>query len=392
MYDVYEIRKDFPVLEKVIYLDNGATTQTPKPAIDAMNDFYNNYTANYGRGAHRLSIEATNAYEDARETVADFLNAPPEKMIMTRNTTESINIVANGFEFEKGDHVITTLVEHHSNFVPWLRLKEKGVDVSVADISREGFTDPEQIRRMITDKTKLIAVGHVSNVFGSVQNVREIVRIAKKNDIKVLIDGAQSAGHMPVDLKELGCDYFAAAGHKGLLGPQGTGILYIKNPDTIEPSYLGGGTTSDADASGFVTKGSPEKFEAGTPNLPGVIGLGAAVSYLQKIGTADVEAHEAELARMAAGRLKEIDGVEVYGPEMRTGLVSFSIAGLEPHQVAVRLDKYKKICVRSGYHCAIPGLKKLGINGSARASFALYNTVEEAEIFAEAVEIIAKER
>jgi len=390
MYDVYEIRKDFPVLEKVIYLDNGATTQTPKPAIDAMNDFFYNYAANYGRGAHRLSIEATNAYEDARETVAGFLNAPPEKMIMTRNTTESINIVANGFGFEKGDHIITTLVEHHSNFVPWLRQKENGVDVSVADISREGFVDPDQIEQMITKKTKLIAVGHVSNVFGSVQDVQKIIRIAKKNDIKVLIDGAQSAGHMPVDLKELDCDYFAAAGHKGLLGPQGTGILYIKEPDTIEPSYLGGGTTADADACGFVTKGSPEKFEAGTPNLPGVIGLGTAVTYLQKIGVADIEAHETGLARKVAKRLKEMDGVEVYGPVMRNGLVSFSVAGLEPHQVAIRLDKYKKICVRSGYHCAIPGQKKLGINGSSRASFALYNTTEEAEIFIEAVEAIQK--
>ncbi|MCL2550177.1 MAG: cysteine desulfurase [Methanimicrococcus sp.] len=388
MYDVYEIRKDFPVLEKVIYLDNGATTQTPKPAIDAMNDFFYNYAANYGRGAHRLSIEATNAFEDARETVAGFLNAPPEKMIMTRNTTESINVIANGFGFEKGDHVITTLVEHHSNFVPWLRQKDIGVDVSVADISREGFTDPDQIEQMITEKTKLIAVGHVSNVFGSVQDVQKIIRIAKKNDVKVLIDGAQSAGHMPVDLKELDCDYFAAAGHKGLLGPQGTGILYIKDPDTVEPSYLGGGTTADADACGFVTKGSPEKFEAGTPNIPGVIGLGAAVSYLQKIGVSDIEAHETGLARMVAKRLKEMGGVEVYGPEKRTGLVSFSVAGLEPHQVAIRLDKYKKICVRSGYHCAIPGQKKLGINGSSRASFALYNTTEEAEIFIEAVEAI----
>ncbi|MCL2863085.1 MAG: cysteine desulfurase [Methanimicrococcus sp.] len=392
MYDVHEIRKDFPVLEKVIYLDNGATTQTPMPAIEAMNDFFCNYAANYGRGAHRLSIEATNAYEDARETVADFLNAPPEKMIMTRNTTEGINIVANGFGFEKGDHVITTLAEHHSNFVPWLRLKEIGVDVSAADICREGMIDPERIERMITDRTKLIAVGHVSNVFGSVQDVRKIVRIARKNGVKVLIDGAQSAGHMPVDLKELDCDYFAAAGHKGLLGPQGTGILYMKDPDTIAPSYLGGGTTAIADACGFVTKDAPDKFEAGTPNLPGVIGLGAAVAYLQKIGVADIEAHETKLARMSAKRLKEIDVIEVYGPEMRAGLVSFSIVGFEPHQIAVLLDKYKKICIRSGYHCAAPGLKRLGINGTARASFALYNTAEEAEIFAGAVEKIAKER
>ncbi|MDL2260716.1 cysteine desulfurase [Methanimicrococcus sp. OttesenSCG-928-J09] len=389
MYDVYEIRKDFPVLEKVIYLDNGATTQTPKPAVEAMTDFFYNYAANYGRGAHRLSIEATNAFEDARETVADFLNAPAENMIMTKNTTDGINIVANGFGFQKGDHVITTLAEHHSNFVPWLKQKELGADVSVADIDPEGFVNPDQIDSMITEKTKLIAVGHVSNVFGSIQNIEKIIQIAHRNNIPVLIDGAQSAGHMPLDLKTLDCDYFAAAGHKGLLGPQGTGILYIKEPETIKPSVLGGGTTSDADACSFVTKSSPECFEAGTPNLPGVIGLGAAVEYLQKIGVENVEAHENKLARETAKRLSEIAGVEIYGPKNRAGLVSFNIEGLEPHTVAMRLDKFKKICVRSGYHCAIPGQKALGINGSSRASFALYNTEEEADIFVEAVLEIA---
>ncbi|MDR0767863.1 MAG: cysteine desulfurase [Methanosarcinales archaeon] len=385
MYDVYEVRKDFPVLEKVIYLDSGATTQTPKPAVEAMNDFFYNYGANYGRGAHRLSIAATNAFEDAREIVADFFNAPPENTIMTKNTTESINIVANGFGFQKDDHIITTMGEHHSNFVPWLRQKENGAVVSVADIDPEGFVNPEQIDEMITDKTKLIAVGHISNVFGSIQNIEKIIQIAHKSNIPVLVDGAQSAGHMEIDLAALDCDYFAAAGHKGLLGPQGTGILYIKDPETIQPTVLGGGTTSDADACGFKTKPAPERFEAGTPNLPGVIGLGAAVEYLQKLGVKNVEAHENKLARDAAKRLKEIEGVEVYGPENRAGLVSFNVEGLEPHTVAMRLDKAEKICIRSGYHCAMPGQKALGINGSARASFALYNTEEEVDIFVKAV-------
>jgi len=392
MYDVYEIRKDFPVLEKVIYLDNGATTQTPTPAVAAMTDFYQNYAANYGRGAHRLSIETTNAFEDARDTVADFLNAPSEKMVMTKNTTEGINIVANGFGFVPKDHIITTLAEHHSNIVPWLRQKEKGVNVSVADIDREGFVSPPQIEGMITDKTKLIAVNHISNVFGAVQNISEIIKIAKKHGIKILIDGAQSAGHTPIDLKAMDCDFFAAAGHKGLLGPQGTGILYIKDPDAIEPSYLGGGTTSKADACAFETKPAPEKFEAGTPNIPGVIGLGAAVEYLKKIGVKEIENHETALAREAAARLKEIDGVEIYGPKTRSGLVSFNIKEMEPHTVAMYLDTLKKICVRSGYHCAMPGQKALGINGSTRASFALYNTKEEMEILTETVKEIIKNR
>lgn len=392
MYDVYEIRKDFPVLEKVIYLDNGATTQTPLPAIEAMNDFFCNYAANYGRGAHRLSIRATNAFEDARETVADFLNAPPENLVLTKNTTDGINLVANGFGFQPGDHVITTLAEHHSNFVPWLRLKEKGVSVSVADLNAEGFVRADQIEQLITDKTRLIAVGHVSNVFGAVQDIEKIIQAAHRNNIPVLIDGAQSAGHMEVDLKKLDCDYFAAAGHKGLLGPQGTGLVYLKNPETVCPQVLGGGTTSDADACGFQTKAAPDCFEAGTPNLPGVIGLGAAVDYLQKIGVKDVEAHENRLARETAARLKEIEGVAVYGPENRAGLVPFNIEGLEPHTVAMRLDQYKNICVRSGYHCAVPGQKALGINGSSRASFALYNTSDEADIFVEAVREIAGAR
>lgn len=385
MFDVYEIRKDFPVLEKVIYLDSGATTQTPVPVINAMNGFFYNYTANYGRGAHRLSIEATNAFEDAREIVADFLNAPPENMIMTKNATEGINMVASGLGFKEGDHIITTLAEHHSNFVPWLRQKEAGVSVSVADIDFEGFVNPNQIEQMITDRTKLIAVGHISNVFGAVQNIEKIIQIAHKNNIPVLIDGAQSAGHTPIDLKSLDCDYFAAAGHKGLLGPQGTGILYIKNPQTLQPTVLGGGTTSDADADGFKTKSSPECFEAGTPNLPGVIGLGAAVEYIQKIGISEIESHENKLARSVANRLKEIEGVDVYGPKNRAGLVSFNIEGFEPHAIAMLLDRMRNICIRSGYHCAIPGQKKFGINGSARASFALYNTEEETDIFIDAV-------
>jgi cysteine desulfurase/selenocysteine lyase len=390
MYNVYDIRSDFPILEKIIYLDNGATTQTPKPAIDAMMSFLNDYAANYGRGAHQLSIKSTNAFEDARETVADFLNTPFENMIMTKNTTDGINIVADGFGFKRGDHIITSLAEHHSNIVPWLSQKEKGVLVSVADIDPLGYISPAQIESLITDQTKLIAVNHISNVFGAIQNVSEIIKIAHKNNIKVLIDGAQSAGHMPLDLKKMDCDFFAAAGHKGLLGPQGTGILYIKNPDEIAPTTLGGGTTAECDGVCYTTKSSPDCFEAGTPNLPGVIGLGAAVRYIQNLGVTNIEKHETGLAKSTARRLQEIDGVEIYGPADRAGLVSFNIRGMEPHTVAMLLDKYKNICVRSGYHCAMPGLKSLNISGSVRVSFALYNTQEEAGIFIETVEEIAK--
>ena len=390
MYDVFDVRKDFPILEKIVYLDNGATTQTPKPAVEAMISYYYDYAANYGRGAHQLSIKSTNAFEDARETVADFLNVPPEKLVMTKNTTDGINIVADGFGFEKGDHMITSFAEHHSNIVPWLSKKEKGISVSVADIDSYGYINPAQIEGMITDQTKLIAINHISNVFGAIQNVSEIIRIAHKNNIKVLIDGAQSAGHIPLDLKKLDCDFFAAAGHKGLLGPQGTGILYIKNPDEIAPTTLGGGTTAECDGACYTTKSSPDCFEAGTPNLPGVIGLGASVRYIQKLGVSNIEKHETDLAKSTAKRLKEINSIEIYGPDDRAGLVSFNINGKEPHTVAMLLDKYKNICVRSGYHCAMPGLKSLGIKGSVRASFALYNTWEEVDVFVETVEKIIK--
>lgn len=394
MYDIESVRKDFPVLEKVVYLDNGATTQTPKPAVDAMVEFLCEYAANHGRGAHRLAVRATNAYEDSRDTVADFFNVPSRKIVFTKNTTDAVNTVANGLEFEPGDHVITSLAEHHSNIVPWLNLKKKGVIAEAVEIDAEGRIDPNDIESAITDKTKLIAVNHMSNVFGTVQDAEKIVRIAHKNGVKVLIDGAQSAGQTPIDLKKLDCDFFATAGHKGLLGPQGTGVLYIKEPDALIPSVLGGGTTADADGTSFVTKKPPECFEAGTPNLPGVIGLGAAVSYLSRFDLAEIERHEAALAKETARRLSEIDGITIYGPapgKDRSGLVSFNVAGREPHTVAMYLDKYYNICVRSGYHCAVPGQKFLNIDGSVRASFALYTTEAETDLLVEAVEALTEE-
>lgn len=385
MYDVYAVREDFPVLKEVVYLDSTATTQTPIPAVEAMVEYFYRYAGNHGRGAHRLAREATNRYEDARETVARFLNAEPSKTVFTKNTTEGINLIANSYPWEPGDHIVTTVLEHHSNLLPWLRLQKKGVHVTVVSPNSEGKIDISSVEKAFTEKTKLVAINQVSNVFGSIQDVKSITKLAHRYGIKVLIDGAQSAGHMPVSLKDLNCDFFATAGHKGLLGPQGTGVLYIKEPDVLDSASVGGGTVSDVEGYTYVLEPSPACFEAGTPNIPGVIGLGRAVEYVEKIRIPEIEAHELKLSREAAKRLSELEHVEVYGPEDRAGIVPFNVKGLHAHDVALILDQTRKICVRSGHHCAIPTIRFLNVDSTVRASFALYNTEEEVDILVNTV-------
>lgn len=385
MYDVYAVREDFPVLKEVVYLDSTATTQTPIPAVEAMVEYFYRYAGNHGRGAHRLAREATNRYEDARETVAHFLNAEPSKTILTKNTTEGINLIANSYPWEAGDHIVTTVLEHHSNLLPWLRLQKKGVKVTIVNPDSKGKINISSIEKAFTEKTRLVAINQISNVFGSVQDVKTITKLAHRYGIKVLVDGAQSAGHMPVSLKDLNCDFFATAGHKGLLGPQGTGVLYIKEPDVLDSASVGGGTVSDVEGYTYVLEPSPACFEAGTPNIPGVIGLGRAVEYVEKIGVPEIEAHEIKLSRETAKRLSELEHVEVYGPEDRAGIVPFNVKGLHAHDVALILDQTRKICVRSGHHCAIPTIRFLNVDSTVRASFALYNTEEEVDILVNAV-------
>ncbi len=386
MYDVYAVREDFPVLKEVVYLDSTATTQTPIPAVEAMVEYFYKYAGNHGRGAHRLAREATNRYEDARETVARFLNVEPSKTVFTKNTTEGINLIANSYPWEAGDHIVTTLLEHHSNLLPWLRLQKKGVNVTVVSPDHEGRIDISSIENAFTEKTKLVAITQISNVFGSVQDVKNITKLAHRNGIKVLVDGAQSAGHIPVSVKDLNCDFFATAGHKGLLGPQGTGVLYIKDPEVLDSVSVGGGTVSDVEGYNYVLEPSPACFEAGTPNIPGVIGLGKAVEYVEKIGVSEIESHEIKLSREAAKRLSELEHVEVYGPKDRAGVVPFNVKGLHSHDVALILDQTRKICVRSGHHCAIPVIHFLKVDSTVRASFALYNTEEEVDTLVNAVE------
>lgn len=390
MYDVQKVREDFPVLKDVIYLDSAATTQTPVPVVEAMNEYFFRYAGNYGRGAHRLTRETTNRFEDSRDAVARLLDAPPENIVFTRNTTESINMVAHGIEWEKGDHIVTTRIEHHSNLLPWMRLRKKGVSLTIVSPDASGVVHAENIEAAITENTRLVAVTQISNVFGSLQDVRAMSEAAHDAGAELLVDAAQSVGHMPVSVKDIGCDFLAASGHKGLLGPQGTGILYMKEPESLEPAYLGGGTVHSVTGDGYKLERPPARFEAGTPNIPGVIGMGRAVKYVVDAGITDIERHVTSLARSTAARLAEIPGVAVYGPEDRRGIVPFNVGKLNPHDVAMILDETRKICVRSGHHCAIPSIDFLGVDGTVRASFAIYSTAEEADLLAETVEQIAR--
>jgi cysteine desulfurase/selenocysteine lyase len=281
------------------------------------------------------------------------------------------------------------VIEHHSNYLPWLSLRTQGVVLDLVESNNEGVIDPAKIETAITDSTKLITISHVSNVFGSVQDISRIIKIGRKNDIPVLIDAAQSAGHMPLSEKDLRCDYLAVPGHKGLLGPQGTGILILRDPAELRPTTLGGGAVEWVRGCEYELLEPPARFEAGTPNMPGVIGLGRAVEYVTALGVANVEKHVAMLARVAAQKLADIDNVTVYGPKDRAGVVPFNVGQLNPHDVSMILDETSKICTRSGYHCAMPALEFFGINGTVRASFGAYNTAEEVEVLAESVKLIA---
>lgn len=389
MFDPELIRRDFPILEKVVYLDNAATTQTPRQAVEAMNDYFYNYAGNYGRGAHKLARETTGRYEDAREAVAGLLGGKYEHTVFTRNATESINVVALGLEWEAGDHIVTTRIEHHSNLLPWMRLKEKGVEVTIVQPRPDGTIDTGDIEGAITENTRLVTVTHVSNVLGSRLDVQAITRLAHRSGCLSLVDASQSVGHMPFDVKQINCDFLAVPGHKGMLGPQGTGVLYLKDTESIKPLYLGGGVVHAVTADGYELEDAPRRFEAGTPNIPGVIGLGRSVEYVLELGIADIERHEVKLAKAAAQKLSELENVEVYGPQDRAGVVPFNVRSLNPHDVAMILDETRKICVRSGHHCAIPTIDFLGVEGTVRASFAAYNTQNEVDLLVDTVEQIA---
>jgi len=383
----------------IIYFDNAASSLTPEPVIEKMLEFYREYRANVGRGVHRLAQAASEEFEAARRRIARFINADsPLEVIMTRNATEGINIIANGLKWSGGDKVVTTLIEHHSNFIVWLRAKKKyGVEIEVVkptESFEKGLFKISDFEKAIDDKTKLVSITHVSNVLGVVLPVREIAEISHEHGALVLVDGAQSVPHMKIDVQDLNCDFLAFSGHK-MCGPTGSGALYMREEhmSSVEPLCIGGGTIADVGVDYYELEEGPSRFEAGTPAIGDVIGLGAAVEYLESVGMENISKHEDELTRRIYSGLTSIDDVEVYGPEpgRKSGITSFNIRGLNPHDVAMALDSMANIMVRSGHHCALPTTKELiRRQGSVRASVYLYNTIEETEQFILAVEKLAK--
>ncbi len=395
-----EIRDDFPILQQrvhgkpLIYLDNAATSQKPRAVIEALNDYYERYNANVHRGLHSLAERATKEYERAREKVAKFINAPEtESVIFTRGTTEAINLVAYSWarhNLKKGDEILTTFMEHHSNTVPWYQVCEAtGAVVKRIELNPDGTLRLDDLDKLITDRTKLVAVVHTSNTLGTINPVRAIADAAHKKGALILVDGAQSIPHMAVDVQALDADFFAFSGHK-MCGPTASGILYGKQ-ELLEamPPFMGGGEMiKEVWFDHAVYNDLPYKFEAGTPNIAESIGLGYAVDYLSRIGLDKIRQHEMEITQYALDRLKEFIEVKIYGPtdvEKRGGLVAFTFSDIHPHDLSTFLDQ-EGIAIRAGHHCTMPLHKKLGIAATARASFYLYNTRDEVDALVETLQ------
>ncbi|OIO13205.1 cysteine desulfurase [Candidatus Gottesmanbacteria bacterium CG11_big_fil_rev_8_21_14_0_20_37_11] len=391
MFDVVSIRNDFPILKRkingkpLVYLDNAATTQKPKQVIDALVSYYENHNANIHRGIHTLAEEATAMYEEAREKIAKFIGARSSKeIVFVRNSTEAINLVAYSWGrtfLNRGDEIILSESEHHSNLVPWQILSsEKGLKLRFVGVDENGYLEIPKLEKLINKRTKLIAIVHVSNVLGTINPVEKIGKMLHKKGVRFLVDGAQSVPRMPIKVVELNCDFLVASSHK-MLGPTGVGFLYAKEELLKEmPPFLGGGDMIKAvylDHSKW--NDIPYKFEAGTPDIAGSIGFGKAIDYLTSLGMENVFMHEKKLTDYALRKLLEIRDVTLYGPEdtaSKTGVISFNIKGIHPHDVAQSLDR-EGIAVRSGFHCAMPLHQKLKLSATCRASFYIYNTFEE---------------
>lgn len=401
-YDVNAIRRDFPILSTtvydrpLVYLDNAATTQKPLCVLDAMRHEYLNANANVHRGVHYLSQQATELHEAARETVRRFINSgKTEEVIFTRGTTESINLVASSFceEFMKeGDEIIVSVMEHHSNIVPWqLQAARRGVAVRVIPMNDEGELDMEAYAGMFTERTKIVSVAHVSNVLGTVNPVREMIRIAHSHGVPVLVDGAQSTPHFKVDVQELDCDFFAFSGHK-IYGPTGIGVLYGKE-EWLErmPPYQGGGEMIESVTfEKTVFQSLPFKFEAGTPDYIATHGLAVALDYVNDIGLENISSHERELTSYCMEQMRSIDGIALFGTsEHKDAVVSFLVGDIHHLDMGTLLDRLG-IAVRTGHHCAQPVMQRYGIQGAVRASFAMYNTREEIDALVEGVRRVSR--
>ncbi len=383
-------RKDFPILDQqvngapLVYLDNAATSQKPHVVIDALKDYYHRYNANVHRAVHALSDQATVAFEHARDRVREFVNAGSRnEIIFTRGTTESINLVANCYTglLKPGDEILISHMEHHSNIVPWQMLATRtNAVLKACDVNSQGDIDLESFAELLTDKTKIVAIGHVSNALGTVNPLQQIIEQAHEAGAVVVVDGAQAVPHFDVDVSALDCDFYAFSGHK-MYGPTGIGVLYGKEKllDLLPPWQGGGEMIETVSINKSTYNTLPYKFEAGTPNIAGAIGLGAAIDYLTQLPRDEIKTSEDELLRLTLSQLKQIDGVRLVGePEKRISVVSFLVDGSHPHDVGTLLDQ-QGIAVRTGHHCAMPLMAQLGIPGTVRASFSLYNSHEDVD-------------
>ncbi len=390
------MKKDFPILNGgLIYLDNASTTQKPYCVIEAISNFYRFSNSNVHRGVYSLSEKATEAYEGVRDRVAKFLNATARsEIIFTKGTTEGINLIASSFgsRIKKGDEILVTEMEHHSNIVPWQILCEKtGAKLRVVPINVRGELDMEKLRRMLNKNTRLVALVHVSNSLGSINPVKKIIAAAHEKNIPVLVDGAQSVQHMKIDVQDLDCDFFVFSGHK-IYGPTGIGVLYGKEKllEKMPPYQSGGDMILKVSFKKTTYKELPYKFEAGTPNIEGVIGLGAAIHYIEKIGFEKIAAIEEELLEYATEKLNGIKGLKIIGnAKMKGPVISFVIEGIHPHDIGTFLDN-DGICVRTGQHCTEPVMDKFKIPATTRVSFALYNTKEEIDRLVASLEKLIK--
>lgn len=402
MFDVTKIREDFPILSRkvydcpLVYLDNGATTQKPLCVLDAMREEYLNVNANVHRGVHYLSQQATDLHEQAREKVRKFINAGSvNEIIFTRGTTESLNLVVSSFcdgFMGEGDEVIVSVMEHHSNIVPWqLQAARKGISLRVIPMNDKGELLLDEYEKLFTERTKIVSVTHVSNVLGTVNPVKEIVRIAHEHGVPVMVDGAQSTPHFAVDVQDIDCDFFAFSGHK-MYGPTGVGVLYGKE-DWLDrmPPYQGGGEMIESVSfEKTVFEHLPFKFEAGTPDYVATHGLATAIDYISSIGIDNISRHEQELTRYCMERMQEIDGIRLFGTANdKDAVVSFLVGDIHHLDMGTLLDRLG-IAVRTGHHCAQPLMIRLGIQGTVRASFAMYNTKQEIDVLVEGIKRVSK--
>ncbi len=395
--NVFNLRNDFPTLKRkvngkdLVYFDNGATSQKPSSVIKRINEFYQNENSNIHRGVHTLSQEATSAYEDARKKIQKYINAQlEEEIIFTKGTTDSINLVANGFSrkvLNKGDEVLISAMEHHSNIVPWqLACEYSGAKLKVCSISDEGELDIEEFKALLSDKTKLVAITHVSNTLGTINPAKEIVDFSHKLNIPVLFDGAQSVPHMKVDVQDLNCDFYAFGAHK-MFGPTGIGVLYGKKKwlEKLPPYQGGGDMIKTVTFEKTIYNDIPHKFEAGTPNIVGGIGLGAAVDYLNKVDWESVHEYEKQLLEYATTQLNQIEGIRIIGnAKHKVGVLSFVHQEAHHYDIGTILDQLG-VAIRTGHHCTEPLMRRFNVSGTARASFAFYNTKEEVDVFISAL-------